>query len=458
MSLTVNQRPSTTISGETSRWNAIAHPLLYKLQRKDFTFASITNSGGFVRLVLDASFGDVASSFDVDDVVYFQTDAGVYATTGNVTASTYSAPNTLVTLDTTYISSSTGWVNNETLRPNYRLEYEVYNTGGTLLNEEPFYKSPSPSGLVTIDISTIVRAYLSPNTDADLTGSTKIFDSTNAYLKFYIKYRETWTGSAESQTNDSANQFFAVLGAKQIPSTYGSNMAEHVSFSDGGPLPDWLTKFDSPVAWRGYPFLLSAIIGDGVAGNQFVNVGGDTTTPAAYAGKLIDVDLLEILATETPESVTATIYRDDAVDVKIVESVTVELRDACANPVMLLARNSLGGCIQWMFDHSQDYDFDYGDGRKAKRHVLYAEGLSINEWESLQDFITLGEIYRDNITEFTSATIKTSTRIGQQVYVLDSSGNKTGVIVIPTRNRTKTQQAKHSFEIEIEYPETWADL
>lgn len=455
MSLTVNQRPSTTISGETSRWNAIAHPLLYKLQRKDFTFASITNSGGFVRLVLDASFGNVASSFDVDDVVYFQTDAGIYAVAGNVTASLYSAPNTLVTLDTAYISSSTGWVNNDTLRPNYKLEYEVYNTGGIILNEEPFYKSPNSSGLVSINISAIVRAYLSPNNDADLTGSTKVFDSTNAYLKFYIKYRETWTGSSESQTNDSANQFFAVLGAKQIPSTYGSNMAEDVSFNDGSPLPGWLTKFDNPVAWRGYPFLLSAIIGDGVTGNQFVNVGSDVTTPEALAGKLVDVDLLEILATETPETIVANIYRDDAVDVKIVDDVTVRLRDACDNPVMLLSRNSLGGCIQWMFEHSQDYDFDYGNGRKAKRHVLYADGLSINEWEALQDFVNLGDVYKNNITEFTSSTIKTSTRIGHQVYVIDSTGNKTGVIVIPTRNKTKTQQVKHSFEIEIEYPETF---
>lgn len=455
MSLTVTQRPSTTISGETSRWNAIAHPLLYKMQRKDFTFASITNSGGFVRLVLDSSFGDVASSFDVDDVVYFQTDGGVYATTGNVTASTYSAPNTLVTLDTAYISSSTGWVNNETLRPNYGVDVIAFNAANVALNEAAFRFTPNSSGALEIDIRRIIRAYLSPDNDANLTGTTDYFDNTNAYLKFYIKYTEVWTASAESQTNDSSNQFFAVLGAMQIPSAYGSNMATYVSFDDGTPKADFLTKLDSPRMWRGYPFLLSAIVGDGVTGNQFLSDGTGTTTPAAINGKLIDFDLKNILNDLNADSASVTIYRDSAPDVELTNAITVTLHDACDNPVMLMARNSLGGCIQWMFDHSQDYDHDYGDGRKAKRLVMFAENLTVNEWEALQDFITLGTVYRNNITEFTSSTVKTSTRIGQQVYVLNSDGTKIGVTVMPTRNRTETQQVKHTFEIEIEYPETF---
>lgn len=456
MSLTVTQRPSTTISGETSRWNAIAHPLLYKMQRKDFTFASITNSGGFVRLVLDSSFGNVASSFDVDDVVYFQTDAGVYATTGNVTASSYSAPNTLVTLDTAYVSSSTGWVNNETLRPNYGVDVIAFNSSDVALNQAAFRFTPNRSGALVIDIRRIIRAHLSPVDDTALSGSTQIYENTSIFLKFYIKYTEVWTGSAESQTNDSSNQFFAVFGSMQIPSAYGSNMAEYVSFDDGDPKANFLTKLDSPRMWRDYPFLISAIVGDDVSGDQFISDGTGATSPSGLAGKLLDFDLTEIINDLNAESATVTIYKDDSPDVELTNAITVTLHDVCDNPVMLLARNSLGGCLQWMFDHSQDYDHDYSDGRKAKRQILYTEGLTINEWEALQDFITLGAVYRNNITEFTSSTIKTSTRIGQQVYVLNSDGTKIGVTVIPTRNRTQTQQVKHSFQIEIEYPETFA--
>lgn len=450
MSLTVTQRPSTTISGETSRWNAIAHPLLYKMQRKDFQFASINNSGGFVQLVIS---GNVVSSFDVGDLVWFSTDGGVYAQVGEVTASAFSSPNTLVTLDVSYISSSTGWVNNDTLRPSYRVNVFVYNSANALLNESALGFSPDESGGVRIDIMTVVRAYLNAENASDLTASTDVYDDTNAYLKFYIKYQEAWTDSAQSVTNDSANQFFAVLGANQIPSLYGSNMAEHVTFDDGTPKPNWLTKFDSPVMWRGYPFVLSAIIGDGVTGDQFVRVDGDDTAPAALSGKIIQANISEILSDDSPDEITATIFKDASPE--LVNEITIELRDPCSNPVMLMGRNSYGGVLQWLFDETQEYEYVNTKGNKVKRMTLIADDLTVNQWESLQDFIGFGEVFKNNITEFTSSTIKTSTRIGQQVYTVDTDGNKVGVIVLPTGNRTKTHQVKHKFELDIEFPETF---
>lgn len=230
MSLTVTQRPYQTINGESSKWNAVAHPVLYKMQRKDFTFASITNSGGFVRLVLDSSFGDVSASFDVDDYIYFQTDAGVYAVFGTVTASSYSAPNTLVTLDTTYISSSTGFVNSDALRPSYRVEVSVYNSAGTLLNQSPETYSPFRTGSLSIDVSGILRNFMLPDNDVSLTVNSA--EDTNVFIGFYITYTEVWSSSAESAVSDSANVFYAILGAMQIPSTYGSNIYEYLILSN----------------------------------------------------------------------------------------------------------------------------------------------------------------------------------------------------------------------------------
>ena len=454
MSLTVTQRPSQTVGGETSKWNAIAHPLIYKMQRKDFTFASITNSGGFVRLVLDSSFGNVASSFDFDDVVYFQTDAGVYAVNGNVTGSSYSAPNTLVDLDTAYISSSTGFVNNETLRPLFGVDVSVYDSSNVLLNADPFRFSPSRKGALIIDVQIILRAYLSPDNNADLTGTTEIFEDSGVFKKFYIKYTEVWTGSAESQTNDSSNQFFAMLGALQIPSTYGSNMGQYVTFEDGGPAAKFLTKLDTPRMWRGYPFLLSVIVGDNVSSNVFLDIT-DTTTPAAYTGKVLNFDLNQIITDQTVDSDIARLYKDAAPDVLLSEAKTIKLYDAGIKPVMLMGRNSLGGVMQWLFEGSQDEEVDYSNDIKAKKQVLFAENITKNEWDALQDFITLGDVYRNNITEFTSSTVKTSTRIGQQLYVVNPDGTKIGVIASKTNNKTQTEKPRHVFEIEIEYPETF---
>lgn len=228
MSLTVTQRPYQTIDNDVSKWNAVGNPVLYKMQRKDFTFDSVTNSGGFVRLVLSSTHGNVASSFVIGDELYFTTDAGVYDTFGTVTASSYSAPNTLVTLTTAYISSSTGFVNNDNLRPSYRIQVEVYDSGDTQIGDSAFSYSPNSKGACIIDISSIIRSIMSADNDADLTGTDKSFDDNTIYLGFYIKYREVWIGSAESQTNDSTNEFFSLLAAMQIPSTYGGNVYNYL--------------------------------------------------------------------------------------------------------------------------------------------------------------------------------------------------------------------------------------
>lgn len=230
MSLTVTQRPYQTINGELSKWNAVGNPVLYKMQRKDFTFASVTNSGGFVRLVLDSTFGDVSASFDIGDSVYFQTDAGIYAVYGTVSASSYSAPNTLVTLSTTYISSSTGFVNSDSLRPSYRVNVDVYSSSNVKLTDSPFTYTPNRAGALNIDVSAVLRNQMRADNDVSLSADSGI--DLNVFLGFYIKYTEVWTGSAESEVSDSTNIFFTILGAMQIPSTYGSNLYEYLILSN----------------------------------------------------------------------------------------------------------------------------------------------------------------------------------------------------------------------------------
>jgi len=44
-------------------------------------------------------------------------------------------------------------------------------------------------------------------------------------------------------------------------------------------------------------------------------------------------------------------------------------------------------------------------------------------------------------------------RIGQSVYVLNSDGTKTGVIVIPNSDSSFTKKTIHETTVEIEFPE-----
>lgn len=456
MSLVVTQRPSITYLAQTARWNAAKNPIVYKMTRKDQIVASVANDGGG-NAELTFTGVDLTAFYEVDDIVMYQSTVTGYGTSGAVLSSTFSGGDTLVVLDMPYTHPVGGYANNLTKRPNYKIEVEIYSPHSTAL-VATVYKSTNTVGESVIDVSFALKAEMLPDFNFDLSGTTEVFDDSNdtlpysnrAATPFSIRYRETWTGSAEGQTNDSANVFYAALAAMQIPAANGGNMAIY-----NIPESKFLTRLDTFVIWRGYPSLISAIINEDISGDVYLDVSGDQSTPDDYSGKLVHFDLNQIADT-TQDELIAQIFEDGSPDDEVSEQKNIEVREACDNPVMLLGRNSYGGALQWMFDEKQEYSFDYGNGAKAKRLVLFADNLTLNEWESLQEFITLGEVYKNSILELTSSIIKTSSRIGQQCYVLDTDGSKIGVIVIETRNTTNTDQVKHSFEIEIEFPEVFA--
>ena len=347
---------------------------------------------------------------------------------------------------------------------NYRLEIYVFDGNDVALNSEAFIYTPNSVGAIVVNIAEILRANMSPNNDITLSlSTTEMYNDTNAYKKFYIKYKEVWTGSSEVLTSDSANQFFAVFGAMQIPATYGPNLYSYTLFN----VTDYtdalfLTPLTKPVWWRGWPFCLSAIIDTTLTGSLDIKVVADATVhsgeQSGNAGRLVECnfDFIGPGVIDGSTSATITIVDFATKLINYSETKTVELRDACDNPVMIMGRNRLGGVIMWLFDVEQEYTFDYGNGIKNKRLVLAANNLTINQWECLHDLITLGEVYRDNIVEFTSSTIKSNSRIGQQVYAVDQDGTKTGVIVVPSKNKTDTRKVRNKIEIEIEYPEFFA--
>ena len=133
------------------------------------------------------------------------------------------------------------------------------------------------------------------------------------------------------------------------------------------------------------------------------------------------------------------------------ETVSIEIEEEC-NTVMLQWKNSLGGDECFPFCCNQEYTFHYSD-RKAKRLTLYADNLTLAQWEAIQGLNTIGELYKTPIVELTASIDRTMATIGQAVYVLNSDGTKTGVNVIGSPNTTNTKQKKHSAFVTIEYPE-----
>lgn len=464
MALTVTQRPSTSISGNTSRWNAAKNPIVYKMTRKDYNITAVANSGGALRITVNTNLTTLTTAQGgpvvVGATMWVTTDNGVYNALYTVVTVT-NAANSVVTFGaSTYTSAATTGYINLTQRTNYRVSVQVLNAANVVLSTLSY--SPDRAGLLTMDVSNPLLNNLSVDNVADYVTGFTTNDETTAYVKFYIKYQELWTNSAESVTDDVANQFFALYGARQVGELYGGNLAEYVNYENATPLAKFLTRFDRPVLWRGYPFSITTITSDNVSTNsnfriEYFDVAGGSisssaVTKAANAGRLFRLSPNNALA--VPANATRLTVRYEKTGIVVLsETINVDIKDPCANPIMLWWRNSLGGDAFWMFEVNQQYSYRYSGGRKTKRYILFADNLTLNQYDAINELNAIGELYEPAINELTTSVNKTQARVGAQVYMMDSTGKKTGVTVIPNEFATLTNKRRHRLQVTIELPE-----
>lgn len=463
MSVSITSRP--IVSG--CNFNAAGNPIVYKLQRSDSAYNGINSSGGFVQVQINGV--DLTSFFEPGDSVFVKSTSAVYAHRGTITSVGFSGGNTLITTSITYISSSTsGLIINNSKRTDYRIFFEIFRSSdnSSLTNGVQFSTSPDLTGLMYADVS-IVKSLLS----AEWIKPSIINEvDSEASIKVYIKYQEYYDGEVQgSLTSDSANPIHAVFAALQIGSENGGNM---LAYYLSGSTRLFLTKFalndslQGLVVWRDWPFTLSFIHPDGI--------GTIARVVRQYAGDGTQLSLSADNLAANDDSVNRMLLPSLHADAKrltvdlgpsVAGMLDIEIRDVCnynadnellpgRNPIHLFWKNSLGGDSFWNFGKWHEYDYTYQNGRKAKRIRLFEHGVKPVQWEALNELNTIGEIYQRNIIELTSSVNKTSSRVGQQVYIISKDGTKkTGVIVIPSSDAVRARAIKYLFSVEIELPE-----
>ncbi len=146
----------------------------------------------------------------------------------------------------------------------------IYEYGSNTLLGKSTY-NPRGSTLV-IDISHEIRSYLYSEYNPNFAGEINCKDTGNT-LKCYLKYQLiTLTGNvptAETMVSDESNYIYITNSAKQIKEVYGQNMGEYVPYGlDNIFKAKFLTKFDEPVYFTGYPFVISFIYSDLIVGHE----------------------------------------------------------------------------------------------------------------------------------------------------------------------------------------------
>jgi hypothetical protein len=445
MAVTITQRPIK----DGTAWNGALSPIVYKFLVLSDDWDNIRNEGGNVKLNKLASTGP--GGYSEGDLVYVSSDDYNFTAkviSFNVTDAGGGNNFYELVVDEPYVADDDDNVNSSNFfGGGYKLLVWLRDLDDERINQEPFEYYPLiPPGEFVVDVSSIIRSALSPNNEFN-------YIDADVSKGFYIEYREDYFGNTDTNTNDDdSNPIWAILGALQVPNVNGGNYKVYDSDNAGFKL---LTKLTRPKLWRGYPWFISSIFNtvDDFEFEFVINSVAKQTTVSNNAGNVMQADPQPLY---TPEEIKAAdTMTVQAIAVAASEIITVDLLDPCENAIMLIGRNSLGGALCWLFDYSQDWSFTYDNGKKAQRKTLYAIGLTANEWECLHDFFGVGDVYRENIIEFTEDTIATSRRVGSQVYMVDQAGNETGVIVIPTVNRTKTRLRSHIFELTIELPESF---
>ncbi len=185
-------------------------------------------------------------------------------------------------------------------------------------------------------------------------------------------------------------------------------------------------------------------------GFDFANASGANKTLTLNSLKVVIPSTLDSLDIKGIRLSNSTTYSETSV---LFSALRCNLIRCTKNALTLVWRNSLGGQSSFTFNFNQDYLFKYQEPFKNKFLIIYDNDLSFSQYLALNELFNLGQVYQTPLIELTASVNKTEARIGQQVYIIDSSGNKTGIIVILQENKTMTKRNRHNIVIPVELPE-----
>jgi len=275
-------RPQQTVTEDipqTSRWNSAHQPTIFEIQREDYQLSLVeenTGTGGGVLLTIDE---DITAELTVGDTIYLFVD-GYFDGHYTIESFEYSgspAVTTIVIDATPYTGGSLvaqGFVNLFSGRTGYFVEVKIleYSTGTPVeISDEYARFRPSSTGLVTADLSAWLATIVTAANESDYL--SRVFQAENIGQPYNIQVREYWAENGVTDWSELTddNKHGVVNGVKQIGQTYGQNFGEHVMFpaDETSPIYDgsraqFMTMFEQPVYFTGYPFDLSIIVNDDI--------------------------------------------------------------------------------------------------------------------------------------------------------------------------------------------------
>lgn len=245
------QSDGTTLTPIDVNVVAVYNPVIIELQRKDFSGTTVLSAWDSTNLSIN--LGSLASEVEVGDFITTGTVGRreVLNKTGNII--TFDFPHSVMGNITTYfnIESRLNWY--LSLRIECLIPSEGYQT---------IRLTPDETGLMRAEISGAMRSFMSLEFGSEFVVSSPLqIQQFNQSKIFKLNWTEYWIGSSEEITDNTA-LYHGIAGAFQLGDPNDGYYIEYYAnlFGNSGSpelLPNWLTEFEKPVCFAGYPFTVS---------------------------------------------------------------------------------------------------------------------------------------------------------------------------------------------------------
>ncbi len=274
MSVNIIQYPQRNVNDNNqfvSKWSAVHHEMTFKMQRKDYTGTYGVNPSDNTQMYISPRLAPgIIQVVNIGDVVYIESDNGDsedFVVVGIGAGGVF-----YVDINNNFNPNGGNCFVNLYTRKNYYIKTKIY-----VVNEFNQYvlagesiNKPNASGLAEVDVSSFLKAHIDYLNDFDYSLlNDKDLSLGGAYN---IVYSENWEGVEGSFSGISETELrFFVNSAKQIQDVYGQNMGEYVPFyfetpSASYPESKFLSDFESPTYFPGFPFSLGFIYSEYLIG------------------------------------------------------------------------------------------------------------------------------------------------------------------------------------------------
>ena len=356
---------------------AAFNPVVIEMQRQDFKDNSFQSDWNGTYVAVDG--GALIDEFVVGETIELSSEGGYIGTFE------------ILNIDGTEVTINKTWslfnpfflaIINFPNRINFYVTLRITNNALV-----PVYRdlrfTPNPEGIIRAEISGALRSLINLNFTENLIDPTAIrTDETNLSTPFYFATKDNWIGSGESWVEYYAAEDvkFAVAGAFQIGDPYNGYYNKYFANPEGtyfhsDYMPKWITQFENPVYFYGFPFTLSFLANSSInsgyedyfARYKITNADGTFATfdsPNFIFSDFISLTRLNIAEILLPDLISGLDQRAKKIEFRfgflnsgifndVLAPITINFKrsvEQSCNTFYVRWLNTLGGWDYWLFE------------------------------------------------------------------------------------------------------------